>query len=152
MELSSVPFRREQCPLAARAWRGRSSTTSSTAPRAAGSAATTGPGAHALTQLGFVRLSSNAAFTHEATPPREALALLEGMCRHPRHRFIGAQPALTDSGFQHLTGRMQGHRQVTDAYLLSLARCEGLELITFDRRLVALAGDAASAVRLVPPE
>ena len=37
--------------------------------------------------------------------------------------------------------RLFGHKQITDAYLLGLAVCEGLVLVTFDRAMLHLAGE-----------
>lgn len=93
----------------------------------------------AVTQLGFVRLSSNPAFTDQATTPHEASRLLEAMCHHSHHRFVTEMPSLGDPSFSQLVSRMLGHRQVTDGYLLAVARHHGLQLVTFDRRLEALA-------------
>jgi hypothetical protein len=102
----------------------------------------------ALTQLGFVRLSSNPAFTNQARRPLEALAVLQSMCAHPEHRFIAETPELTDTTFRRMVTRMLGHQQVTDGFLLAVAQSQALELVTFDRRLVPLAGEDAR-VRLL---
>ena len=45
-------------------------------------------------------------------------------------------------------GRIQGHKQVTDAYLVALAAHHGGKLATFDRALAAVHPEAA-LVRLV---
>jgi uncharacterized protein len=98
-----------------------------------------------LTQTGFVRISSNPAFTSQAVTPGEALALLERVVRLPGHDFwpddlslqdaVGEIPALT------------GHRQITDAYLLGLAAARGGILATLDRA-IAIWGNS-SAVEIV---
>ena len=96
-----------------------------------------------LTQLGFVRIVSNAAFSSEAIRPAQALAVLKANLQHPAHREWedrwGAAAVL-----EPLAERLVGHRQVTDAYLLGLAAKHDGRLVTFDRGIAALtpAGDA----------
>ena len=96
-----------------------------------------------LTQTGFVRISSNPAFTSQAVTPAEALALLERVTQLAGHEFwpddiplntaTARKPAIT------------GHRQITDAYLLALASKHNGVLATFDRGIQSLArGDPAS--------
>ena len=46
---------------------------------------------------------------------------------------------------QPLTPRLHGYRQVTDALLLGLAIRNGAILVTLDRRIQALAGEAYAA-------
>jgi uncharacterized protein len=103
----------------------------------------------ALTQLGFVRLVSNPAFSRDALTPSGGLALLAANLTHPRHEFWPDAPPLTTAVAGMETG-LQGYRQLTDAYLLSLARHRSAVLATFDRGVRGLAGTAlASAVELV---
>jgi toxin-antitoxin system PIN domain toxin len=60
----------------------------------------------------------------------------------PRHRFWP-----DDLGYDSVDLRaVVGHRQVTDAYLASLARAHGGRLATLDRGLVALHSDVADLV------
>lgn len=66
----------------------------------------------------------------------DAIHALDALRSQPWHRFwLDAIPY--DS--THLTGVI-GHRQVTDAYLVALARHHGGRLATFDRGLAALHG------------
>lgn len=62
------------------------------------------------------------------------------MKQHPGYHF---QPMAVD--WHTLTKpsskRVHGHNQVTDAYLLGLAVCEGLVLATFDKAFLRLAGE-----------
>lgn len=85
----------------------------------------------ALTQLGFVRLSSNPSYSVDAVSPQDAAALLVQLTAHPRHRFWGELPELTVDMFQRATG----HQQVMDAYLVGLARRHRGRVVTFDARL-----------------
>lgn len=87
-----------------------------------------------VTQLGFIRLSSNPAFTSDAVSPVEALSLLRAMIAMDGHEFWPDDIDCASGSFA--TGlRMTGHRQVTDAYLLSLARARAGCLATLDRRM-----------------
>ena len=87
-----------------------------------------------LTQLGFVRLSSTPAFTSDAVSPTEALSLLKDIVAMDGHEFwsdnVNCLSAMFGNGMQ-----ITGHRQVTDAYLLSLARDRSGCLATLDRRI-----------------
>lgn len=105
----------------------------------------------AVTQLGFVRLSSNLAFTRHAKTPLEASLLLRSMACHPDHHFVAESGPLTGQPFESVAPRLHGHQQVTDAYLLTLAQGHGLRLVTFDRRLDVISR-FEGLVRLLPPD
>ena len=103
-----------------------------------------------FTQLGFVRITSNPAFSRDALSPTEATVLLAENLTHPRHEFWadGLQVPAAITGME---ARLQGYRQVTDAYLLALAHRHKGVLATFDRGLRTLAGDTFdSALEVVP--
>jgi len=104
----------------------------------------------ALTQLGFVRLSSNPAFTDQAKLPAEAARLFVGMTRNSGHRFIGELPPLESPEFVDAVERMLGHQQVTDGYLVALAQHHEIRLVTFDRRIDALSRNHQTVLRLTP--
>ena len=100
-----------------------------------------------ITQTGFVRISSNPAFTPEAVTPGEAMALLEQVTRLPGHDFWPDDIPL----YKVLTGRpaLTGHRQITDVYLIALAVLhEGL-LATLDRALAPLARQGRHTIEVV---
>ncbi|HXN45375.1 MAG TPA: TA system VapC family ribonuclease toxin [Bryobacteraceae bacterium] len=92
----------------------------------------------ALTELGFIRLSSNPAAVAPAKTPADAARLLATMTRDPRHAYLDrlASPAGLDFG------KVLGHNQLTDAYLLALARRHEAAFLTFDTRLRGLAQGA----------
>jgi toxin-antitoxin system PIN domain toxin len=92
----------------------------------------------AVTELGFVRLSANPAFTRHARTPHESTLLLAMMTSHVRHRFVGDSISLADRSFEAIAPRLQGHRQVTDAFLVALAHTLALRLATFDTRLAVI--------------
>jgi uncharacterized protein len=90
----------------------------------------------ALTQLGFLRLSSNPAAIPGAKSPAECVALLAAMVSDPLHVYFDRLPPVTGGT---IFRGVLGHNQVTDAYLLHLARGYHAVFMTFDRRLLSLA-------------
>jgi uncharacterized protein len=103
-----------------------------------------------LTQLGFVRLSSNPAFSRDALTPTHAIALLEENLSDSRHVFWPDQLSVPSAAAR--APELTGHRQVTDLYLLALAADRKGVLATFDQGLRALAGGGlASALEVVAP-
>ena len=96
----------------------------------------------ALTQAGFVRVLSQPAVGGAASTVAELVRSLERNLVHPAHRLLAL-----DFGFADVlaccTGGVVGHRQVTDAYLLSAAMRAGMKLLTFDSGVgMLLASDA----------
>lgn len=92
-----------------------------------------------LTQLGFVRIVSNPAFSRDALSPVEALSLLAANLVHRGHEFWSdALPV--PAALEPVEAALQGHNQLTDGYLLGLAYRQKGVLATFDRGLAALAG------------
>jgi uncharacterized protein len=93
-----------------------------------------------ITQLGFVRVSSNPRAIRDAVRPPEAVAVLRRLTALPGHRFWPADlPTTTADTFAALS--LVGHRQVTDAYLLALAREQDGKLATLDRGVASLIPD-----------
>jgi hypothetical protein len=90
-----------------------------------------------FTQAAFVRLVSNPAFSRDAVTPQEAIALLSTNLKHRYHRFWSDEISF-GAAVEGLQGRLVGHRQVSDAYLLGLAIHKGGKLATLDRAVVAL--------------
>jgi toxin-antitoxin system PIN domain toxin len=103
-----------------------------------------------LSQLGFIRIISNPAFSRDALSPVEALALLAENLVHPAHEFW-TDSLQVPAAVQRMAARLQGHKQLTDAYLVAVAHRRKGVLATFDRGLRTLAGDEfSSAVEIVP--
>ena len=102
----------------------------------------------ALTQLGFVRLSSNPTVVGVRRTPAQALNLLGELVADPQHCYLTPLPTLLEvtRHFHHLLG----HQQVTDAYLLAVAAAHKAVLLTLDRRLAPPAGSGAD-VEVVTP-
>ena len=89
-----------------------------------------------LTQLGFVRVSSNPSIIPEAVLPQQALRVLRKIVEHEHHVFWPDDLLLTD---QHIpVSQIMGHRQLTDAYLLGLAIRNGGKLVTLDESISSL--------------
>jgi hypothetical protein len=61
--------------------------------------------------------------------------VLAGLRAANGHRFLADDVSIVDADVP----RLSGHRQVTDAHLLTLARRRRVRLVTFDRGLVGLA-------------
>lgn len=93
----------------------------------------------ALTQLGFIRLSSNPAAIATAKRPQEAAGLLQRLVTDSLHIYLNSLPAPVSEEWQDAFANLLGHQQVTDAYLLKLAAVNKAVLVTFDRRLEILA-------------
>jgi toxin-antitoxin system PIN domain toxin len=100
----------------------------------------------ALTQLGFVRLSSNPTIVEVRKTPAQAIDLLADLTRDPQHTYLETLPALPQ--IASVFRRILGHQQVTDAYLLGIAEASGATLLTFDRRVVAY-GTARAHIEVV---
>ena len=100
-----------------------------------------------LTEIGLVRISANPQLTRRAVLAGEALALLQRITAMPEHAFWADDLAVTvavGSG-----EGIVGHRQITDGYLVALARRHGGVLATFDRGALSLARPGEDVVELV---
>ena len=105
----------------------------------------------ALTQLAFVRLSSNPATGLGAKSPAESEALLRVMTADSRHVFFETLPAMSSEKFAATWSILMGHKQINDAYLVRLASYYNAKLLTFDRRLTGLAEQGSVEVVLPFP-
>jgi len=101
-----------------------------------------------MTQCGFIRVSSNPTCIADAVAPLEAHAVLRAIMALPGHVFWQDEPSLQDEslfdGFA-----IGGHRQITDAYLLSLAVHRSGCLATLDRGVASLAPKGSKASQAV---
>jgi toxin-antitoxin system PIN domain toxin len=88
-----------------------------------------------MTESGFVRVSSNRKVLASAISVEQARAVLRALRRHEGHRFLSDDVSLADTEIP----RLVGHRQVTDAHLLALARRNDTRLLTFDAAAATLA-------------
>jgi uncharacterized protein len=90
----------------------------------------------ALTELGFIRLSSNRSFTANAVSPGEAAELLQRWTRHKHHHFWNSPSAVEPL----IYARAFGPLQVNDAWLVETARRNKGVVATFDVRMEVHAG------------
>lgn len=88
-----------------------------------------------ITESGFVRVSSNPKVLTHAISVAAAQAVLRSLRATPGHHFLTDQVSITDDDVPHLVG----HRQVTDAHLIVLARRHTTRLVSFDSGAAALA-------------
>jgi uncharacterized protein len=90
-----------------------------------------------VTESAFVRIISNPAFSPDGLTPKEANDLLRENLKHSAHRFWADEIAL-DQALQPVGSRIEGHNQMTDAYLLGLAMHKKSKLATLDQGLRGL--------------
>jgi len=100
---------------------------------------------NALTQGAFVRIVSQQAFAGRSISIADVAQLLLRNLAHAKHRFTAL-----DFGFEEVlgacTGGILGHRQLTDAWLLTAAIRNRQRLVTFDSgmaQLLASSGERA---------
>jgi toxin-antitoxin system PIN domain toxin len=90
-----------------------------------------------LIQIAFIRISSNPKIIADAVTPREALEVLKKIVSMPGHHLWPDTIAPTDAK-AFASAAFVGHRQVTDAYLLSLAQHHKGKLATFDNGIAEM--------------
>ena len=101
-----------------------------------------------FTQAAFVRVVSQPAFAGRVIALAQVAELLLRNTAHPGHRLIAL-----DFGFADVlatcSAGVVGHRQLTDAYLLSAAARHGARLVTFDAGIGALLATEPERERLL---
>jgi toxin-antitoxin system PIN domain toxin len=101
-----------------------------------------------ITESGFVRVSSNARVLPDARTPSEARTLLAALRTKGEHRFWEDDVSAVEDPFG-VFATAVGHRQVTDAHLLSVAIRRGGVLATFERGITDLATAHPGSVVLI---
>ncbi len=97
-----------------------------------------------LTQLAFVRISSNAKIISAAVSPRAAVTALGEIVALAGHIFWADDLRVIDlASFS--SSALVGHRQVTDAYLIELAKRHKGKVATLDAGLADLLPQAERA-------
>lgn len=91
----------------------------------------------AITQTGFLRLSLNPRITGQSIDFNDALDRLRQATAAANHEYWEALPAANCLTTLDQT-LVQGHKQMTDAYLLNLARHNRGCLATFDSGVATL--------------
>jgi len=97
-----------------------------------------------ITESGFVRVSSNPKVLPSPIGVDAARGVLASLRSVGAHRFLVDDVSITERDVP----RMVGHRQVTDAHLIALARRARTRVVTFDAGVLALGG--AEDVELLP--
>lgn len=85
----------------------------------------------ALTENAFVRITSNPAYPGRRTTVEDAALRLRDSCSNSEHSFWSQSLSVREPDRFHWN-RVQGHRQLTNVYLLALAVSNGGRLATFD--------------------
>jgi predicted nucleic acid-binding protein len=101
-----------------------------------------------ITQCGLIRLLmlNVDGFSYEFD---EANTALKEFVNRPQHIFWANLPPVSTL-IQPIAHRLQGHRQITDAYLLGLAAHHKARLATLDKGVIYLAGrEFADFVELI---
>ena len=92
-----------------------------------------------LTQAGFLRITSSLAVTGERYSLSDSRALLLDFTKRSGHTFWPTTIRFFEATAP-FERRMHGPKQITDAYLLGIARHHGGKLATFDKAFESLAG------------
>ena len=102
----------------------------------------------AMTQSGFVRVMSQPALAQHGRSLAELADLLTQTAAQPSHRLLALDLAFADV-MTCCTGGVVGHRQITDAYLLTAAMRADMKLLTFDGGITQLLATAVERQRHV---
>ena len=105
-----------------------------------------------LTENGFVRVIANPKYPGGAERAEVLVSRLQAFCRNRHHRFWTDSVSLTDPGLFHASF-VRGHAQVTDVYLLGLAKKMNGRLASLDRSVPwkAIVGGSANLVDVIGP-
>ncbi len=99
-----------------------------------------------VSQLGFARVSSHPLLGYGLSPD-DAFGVLRKLLADPRHQFIPDDLSSADRVVR--TDLMTGPNQITDRYLVALARQHGCSLATLDEPLVKSFATESTLVLLV---
>lgn len=101
---------------------------------------------NAFTQAAFVRVVSQPAFAGRSLAIADVAESLMRNVAHPKHRFLPL-----DFGFEEVlgtcSGGILGHRQITDAWLVTCAARHGSKLVTFDTGIEQLLASPSERTR-----
>jgi toxin-antitoxin system PIN domain toxin len=104
-----------------------------------------------ITQAGLLRLLTQPIADEPFFDMREARDALRQLTLQPSHVFWQDGPGYLEAT-EKIFSRLQGHRQITDAYLLGLAIHHGGKLATLDRGIRQIAGsEFAERVEIIEP-
>ena len=103
----------------------------------------------AFTQAALIRVVLQPAFSGQPLQANQVIELLARTTAHAKHRYCEMDFDMRRVQ-QACTGGLLGHRQITDAWLLTTAIRHDARLVTFDRGIASLlATPAERTARLV---
>ena len=105
-----------------------------------------------MTQNGLVRVLANPRYGSPASSVRVVRDAVSRFLSNKDHQFWSDDVSISDNTLFDVTG-MVGHRQITDVYLLGLAKTRQGHLVTFDRTipLRAVIGADATVLTVIEP-
>jgi hypothetical protein len=105
-----------------------------------------------LTENGFVRVLSNPEYGAAVGRPSELVARLRRFCKGAHHHLWTDDVSLRDETLFD-PACLGSHRQLTDVYLLGLAKRRGGRLATFDRTIPfkAVVGARRDLLEIIAP-
>jgi uncharacterized protein len=89
-----------------------------------------------ITENGLIRIVGHPKYPNSPGAPSVVAAALQGLRALPSHVFWPDSISLLDASLVKVT-RLSSHAQVSDTYLLALAKKNGGKLATLDQRLLA---------------
>jgi hypothetical protein len=98
-----------------------------------------------FTQAGFLRITSSPAMIGERFALRDARELLFALTTQPGHAFWPTTISYFEATAP-FERRLHGPKQITDAYLLGIAKHHGGKLATLDKAVKSLAGPEFSGL------
>jgi uncharacterized protein len=103
----------------------------------------------AITENGLLRIVGHPKYNNSAGAPSAVAPMLSAIRALPGHEFWGDDISIADPAWVD-TSRLSSHAQVTDSYLLALARSRKGRLATLDKKLVVDAvRDAGQSLALI---
>ena len=99
-----------------------------------------------VSQLGFARVSAHPLLGYGLTP-ESAFGVLRQLLADPRHQFIPDDLSCADRVMR--TDLMTGANQITDRYLIALARQHQCRLATLDEPLAKIFSDETKLIELI---
>jgi len=105
-----------------------------------------------LTENGLVRVACQQPSDDVLVRPADVIAHVERFCRDKYHRAWTDAVSLADAAL-FAPQFIRGHQQLTDVYLLGLAKKMGGRLATFDRTIPvkAVRGATADTLQIIEP-
>ena len=102
-----------------------------------------------ITENGLLRIVGHPKYPNSPGAPAAVASLLAAMRALPGHTFWADRISVADDQFVD-TSRLSSHAQVTDSYLLALARAQNGRLASMDRKLrVDAVADGRKALELI---